>query len=115
TSASHAHPRPSAMPRPCQHPHNLISEPCMPTGDAQTRAKIRGYILENIMFSSNDGDLGDTASLLDRGIIDSTGVLEIVLFLEEQFQVKVKDSDLLPSNFDTVDNIVGFVSRLRAS
>lgn len=87
----------------------------MPTGDAQTRAKIRGYILENIMFSSNDGDLGDTASLLDRGIIDSTGVLEIVLFLEEQFQVKVKDSDLLPSNFDTVDNIVGFVSRLRAS
>ncbi|WP_027081255.1 acyl carrier protein [Luteimonas mephitis] len=86
----------------------------MSADDIQTRAKIRGYILENLMFSSNDSDLADGASLLDRGIIDSTGVLEIVMYLEEQFQVKVKDSDMLPSNFDTVDNIVGFVSRLQA-
>lgn len=87
----------------------------MPTDDIQTREKVRGYILENLMFSSNDDDLADGASLLDRGIIDSTGVLEIVLYLEEQFQVKVKDSDMLPANFDSVDNIVGFVSRLQAN
>lgn len=87
----------------------------MPTDGIQTREKVRGYILENLMFSSNDDDLADGASLLDRGIIDSTGVLEIVLYLEEEFQVKVKDSDMLPANFDSVDNIVGFVSRLQSS
>ena len=87
----------------------------MSTDGIQTREKVRGYILENLMFSSNDGDLADGASLLDRGIIDSTGVLEIVLYLEEEFQVKVKDSDMLPANFDSVDNIVGFVSRLQAN
>ncbi|GAB3313864.1 acyl carrier protein [Luteimonas notoginsengisoli] len=87
----------------------------MSTDGIQTREKVRGYILENLMFSSNDGDLADGASLLDRGIIDSTGVLEIVLYLEEEFQVKVKDSDMLPANFDSVDNIVGFVSRLQSN
>ncbi len=87
----------------------------MSTDGIQTRDKIRGYILENLMFSSNDADLTDDASLLDRGIIDSTGVLEIVLYLEEQFAVKVKDSDMLPANFDSVDNIVGFVTRLQAA
>ncbi|MGV8930542.1 MAG: acyl carrier protein [Luteimonas sp.] len=87
----------------------------MSTDGIQTRDKIRGYILENLMFSSNDADLADDASLLDRGIIDSTGVLEIVLYLEEQFAVKVKDSDMLPANFDSVDNIVGFVTRLQAA
>ena len=87
----------------------------MPADDIQTREKVRGYILENLMFSNNDDDLVDGTSLLDRGIIDSTCVLEIVLYLEEQFQVQVKDSDMLPSNFDSVDNIVGFVSRLQAS
>ena len=87
----------------------------MSTDGIQTRDKIRGYILENLMFSSNDADLVDDASLLDRGIIDSTGVLEIVLYLEEQFAVKVKDSDMLPANFDSVDNIVGFVTRLQAA
>ena len=87
----------------------------MSTDGIQTREKVRGYILENLMFSSNHDDLADGASLLDRGIIDSTGVLEIVLYLEEEFQVKVKDSDMLPANFDSVDNIVGFVSRLQSN
>lgn len=87
----------------------------MPIDGATARSRIRGYILENLMFSSNDADLADDASLLDRGIIDSTGVLEIVLYLEEQFGVKVKDSDMLPANFDSVDNIVGFVARLQAA
>jgi acyl carrier protein len=101
---------------PClEHPPSATPERRMSTDGIQTREKVRGYILENLMFSSNDGDLADGASLLDRGIIDSTGVLEIVLYLEEEFQVKVKDSDMLPANFDSVDNIVGFVSRLQSN
>lgn len=76
-------------------------------------SQVRSYILENLMFSGNPADLADDESLLDRGVIDSTGVLEIVLFLETRFGVKVKDSEMLPENFDSVDNIVRFVGRLR--
>lgn len=78
-------------------------------------SQVRSYILENLMFSSNPADLASGESLLDRGVIDSTGVLEIVLFLETTFGVKVKDSEMLPENFDSVDNIVRFVGRLQAA
>ena len=79
------------------------------------RTAVRGYILENLMFSSNAADLPDDASLLDRGIIDSTGVLELVMFIEERFHIKVKDSDMLPQNFDTVDHLTRFVGSLTSA
>lgn len=75
------------------------------------RSSVRSYILENLLFSSDPGELPDSASLLDRGIIDSTGVLELVMFLEEAFGLKIKASEMLPQNFDSVDNIVAFVQR----
>ena len=78
-------------------------------------AKVRGYILENLLFSSNDAELPNDASLLERGIIDSTGVLEIILFLEEAFGVSIKAEQMLPENFDSVDNIVRFVQRLQGA
>lgn len=84
----------------------------MSTDANAIRAKVRGYILENLMFSSNPDDLADDVSLLDRGIIDSTGVLEVVMFLEEGFAIKVKDGDMLPQNFDSVNNITRFVQTL---
>jgi acyl carrier protein len=78
-------------------------------------AKVRGYILENLLFTSDAAQLPNDASLLDKGIIDSTGVLEIVLFLEGEFGVKVQDNQMLPENFDSVNNIVNFVQRLKSS
>ncbi len=75
--------------------------------------RVRGYILENLLFSSDGNDLPNDASLLDRGIIDSTGVLEIVLFLESEFGIAIKASEMLPENFDSVNNMVRFVQRLR--
>ena len=78
-------------------------------------AKVRGYILENLLFTSDAAQLPNDASLLDRGIIDSTGVLEIVLFLESEFGVKVQDSQMLPENFDSVNNIVNFIQRLKSA
>lgn len=77
-------------------------------------AQVRGYILENLLFSSDAAELPNDASLLDRGIIDSTGVLEIVLFLEGEFAIQIKASEMLPENFDSVNNIVRFVQRLRS-
>jgi len=76
--------------------------------------RVRGYILENLLFTSDGSGLANDASLLDMGIIDSTGVLELVTFLEESFGVKIQDSEMLPENFDTVNNIVRFVERLQA-
>ena len=75
--------------------------------------RVRAYILENLLFSSDGSDLPNDASLLDRGIIDSTGVLEIVLFLESEFGIAIKASEMLPENFDSVNNMVRFVQRLR--
>jgi acyl carrier protein len=75
------------------------------------RGKVRAYILENLLFTNDASQLEDDASLLERGIIDSTGVLEIVMFLEEEFGIKVRDSDMLPENFDKVDSIARFVAR----
>jgi acyl carrier protein len=78
-------------------------------------AKVRGYILENLMFSSDESELANDASLLERGVIDSTGVLEIILFLEGEFGIEVKASEMLPENFDSVNNMVRFVSRLQGT
>lgn len=87
----------------------------MSTEVLDIQAQVRGYILENLLFSSDAAELPNDASLLDRGIIDSTGVLEIVLFLEGEFDIQIKASEMLPENFDSVDNIVRFVQRLRSA
>ena len=81
----------------------------------EIEAKIRSYILENLLFSNDPTELPNDASLLDRGLIDSTGVLEIVLFLDGEFDIQIKASEMLPENFDTVNNMVAFVQRLRVA
>jgi acyl carrier protein len=79
-----------------------------------TRQLIRRYVLENFMFTDDESALQDTESMLDKGIIDSVGALEIIQFLEESFQIKVKDDEMLPENLDSVDNLVAFVERKQA-
>lgn len=78
------------------------------------KEKIREYIFQNFLFDENDGSLGDDDSLLEKGIIDSTGVLELVMFLEEDFQIEVKDEDLVPENLDTVNNLVKYINSRKA-
>lgn len=72
---------------------------------------IRAYILENYLFTDDVAALGFADSLVDRGIVDSTGMLEIILFVEEQFDITVNDEDMTPENFDSVDRIAGYVKR----
>lgn len=69
----------------------------------------RTYILENFLFTDDESELDSNASFLENGIIDSTGVLEIILFLEQQFGIKIKDEEMVPNNLDSVANIVNFV------
>lgn len=72
--------------------------------------KIRSFILKNF-YVANASDLVDSASLLDGGIVDSTGVLEIIMFIEDEFKLKVADAEMIPANLDSVDNLSAYVRR----
>lgn len=74
---------------------------------------IRAYIIDNFLFGDDRG-LDDSASFLENGIIDSTGILELVAFLEKEFSVKISDDELLPENLDSLDKVTVFVSRKKA-
>jgi acyl carrier protein len=65
---------------------------------------VRSFVVEHFLFGDGDTVKGDT-SFLEEGIIDSTGILELVMFLEETYGIKIDDSELVPQNFDTLDNI----------
>lgn len=75
---------------------------------------IRSYILENYLFTDDESALDDSDSFLARGIIDSTAVLEIVLFLEKDFGLWIKDEEMLPENLDSINSLAAFVQRKQA-
>jgi acyl carrier protein len=72
--------------------------------------KIRYFIIENFLFGKADG-LKDETSFLEEGLIDSTGVLELVTFLEEEFNVKVEDDELIPENLDSINNVANYLQK----
>ena len=72
--------------------------------------KVRQFIVENFLFG--DGDtLKDDTSFMEEGIIDSTGILELVFFLEENLGITVEDHELVPENMDNLKSIAAFVDR----
>jgi acyl carrier protein len=73
--------------------------------------KIRSFILDNFIFSDDDDALKNDESFLDNGILDSTGILEVIFFLDEEFKIKVNDDELIPENLDSVDRITAFIKR----
>lgn len=72
--------------------------------------KVEGYIKENFIFD-NSNNLERDQSLLDTGIIDSTGVLSLIMFLEETFEVSIDDEELVPANLDSIDKIAVFMEK----
>ncbi len=79
------------------------------------REELRKLILENYLFSDNQDDLKDDVSFMDLGVIDSTGIMEVVIFMEENFGIKVLDTELLPENLDSINALVAFVDRKKAA
>jgi acyl carrier protein len=77
--------------------------------------ELRSYILETFLFSDDQSLLKDDDSFLNKGIIDSTGVLELIMFLEEKYNIKVQDEDLVPDNLDSINNLVAFIERKQAA
>ena len=70
---------------------------------------LRKFIVENFLFGRKSVENGD--SFLEKGIIDSTGVLEIVSWLEETYDIKVEDDELIPDNLDSIEKIEKYVMR----
>ncbi len=70
----------------------------------EIKDKVKTFIRESFLFDSS-AEIGDNESLLERGIIDSTGVLELILYIEEEFAIKIEDEEIIPENLDSVSNI----------
>ncbi|GLR54385.1 acyl carrier protein [Shinella yambaruensis] len=81
----------------------------------ETKAAIRTFIVENFLFGDNSHPLPADLSLIDNDLVDSTGILELVGFLEERFGVQVADADIVPANLDTIERIAGFITRKQAA
>ncbi len=72
--------------------------------------KVREFVVANFLFG-NAADLRDEASFLDSGIVDSTGILELIIFLESTYGIKIESGEMLPENLDSVDKVVAFLER----
>jgi len=73
--------------------------------------QIKEYIARNLLFSDNGFPYPDDASFLEEGIVDSVGVMELVAFVEEKFDLKVDDTDVIPDNFDSINKLAAFIRR----
>lgn len=75
-----------------------------------TKDQIRAFIVESFLFGDDAAMPANDASLIEHEVIDSTAVLELVAFLEENFSIAVADEEIVPANLDSVDAIARFVS-----
>lgn len=75
------------------------------------KEQIRQYVAENFLFSDNGFELDNDESFLEAGVVDSLGVLELVTFVEENFDVQVPDEEIVPDNFDSVNQLADYIGR----
>jgi acyl carrier protein len=78
------------------------------------KQELRHFIVDNYLFGRDDG-FAEDESLLERGIIDSTGVMELVAFIEQRYKVKVEDDELLPENLDSLARLARFLEAKRSA
>jgi acyl carrier protein len=73
--------------------------------------ELRSFVTDNFLFGQTDGLLTDETSFLEQGIIDSTGLLELIGFVERTYGIRLADEELVPDNLDSLQKLAGFVSR----
>jgi acyl carrier protein len=78
-------------------------------------AEIKAFIVSNFLFGQEGNGIADDQSLLESGIVDSTGLLELVAFIEERYAISVGDQELVPENLDSLRNLSQFVVRKRGA
>ena len=77
--------------------------------------QVRTYIADNFVMGSNAAKFADGDSFLDLHIIDSTGFLELITFLEEKFDIQIEDDEMVPENLDSLNNIDAYIGRKLAA
>ena len=75
------------------------------------RTELRKFIIDNFLFGKESVELSDEDSFLENNLIDSSGVLELVGFLEENYSIRVRDNELVPENLDSINKLLGFLDR----
>ena len=94
------------LPRP-QNKDKITS---IGVNEMDCESAIKNYIIENFLFGDGKNLQQDT-SFLESGIIDSTGILELITFLEENYNIKIEDEELIPENLDSVNRVVHFLEK----
>jgi acyl carrier protein len=79
--------------------------------DLDIKNNITGYVEKTFLLGLSNKSLQDNDSFLDKGIVDSTGILEIVSYIEEAFDIEVQDEELVPDNFDSINKLTEYISR----
>jgi len=74
---------------------------------------LRAFILENFLFTDDQNALSNEDSFLERGLVDSTGIMEVITFIEDEYGFSVANDEMLPENLDSIDSLVAFVERKR--
>jgi len=77
---------------------------------SEIETQIRAYVVENFLFGDDDGTLEPETSLLEMGIVDSTGVLELVMYLETEFGIRMADEEIVPENLDSIRAIARYIA-----
>ena len=77
----------------------------------QLKQELRSFIYETYFFGDDSEKFEDTDSFMEKGIIDSTGVLELTTFMEEKYELTVEDDEMVPANLDSIDNLVAYIQR----
>ena len=80
---------------------------------ADIKKQVRNYVVDNFLMGLQAASLRDDTSFLGAGILDSTGFLELVSFMEATFGIEIRDEEMVPENFDTLNAIEAYTQRKR--
>ena len=82
-----------------------------PIDQSAVKDELRQFIIDNFMVGNEDEDISDSDSFMEKGIVDSTGVLELASFVEEKYEFSIEDDEMLPENLDSIDNLSKFIEK----
>jgi acyl carrier protein len=81
----------------------------------EIKSTVKAYIVDHLLMGADGGDLGDETSFLERRLLDSTGVLELIAFLESTYGIEVADEEMTPENLDSLSRIAAYVTSKQAA
>lgn len=82
----------------------------MPPEPKSIEKKLRSFVLESFLFTDDEEALNNGDSFLAMGIVDSTGIMEVILFIEEEFEITVANDEMVPENLDSIESLVAYVT-----